>query len=243
MKKYLIVFGTDNYQNSINSLLKSSESFFDEFIIYKPKDIDEKFFNKNKNILTQTRGAGYWLWKPYFIQKTLNNINNGDIVFYVDAGNIFKYDPSFLYESFKINDGIILFDNRDGMLCGNAAKNYISCKKDSFVLMDCDEDKYINGIHLNASYQIYLKNNNSLQFISEYLNYCQNINIITDTPNQYGENYPGYYDHRHDQSILSLLAIKKNITPLVDPSEWGNNVINRSFEQLFIHHRSPNYIL
>jgi hypothetical protein len=243
MKKYLIVFGTDNYKNSINSLIKSSKDFFDEFIIYKPEDIDKKFFNKNKEILNQTRGAGYWLWKPYIIQKTLNNINDGDIVFYVDAGNIFEHDPSFLYESFNINDGIILFDNRDGMLCGNAAKNYISCKKDSFVLMDCDEDKYINGIHLNASYQIYLKNNNSLQFISEYLNYCQNINIITDTPNQYGENYPGYYDHRHDQSILSLLAIKKNITPLVDPSEWGNNANNRGFKQLFTHHRIPNYII
>ena len=242
MKKYLIIFGTNNYQNSINSLIRSSENFFDKHIVYKPEDIDKNFFDKNKNILNQNRGAGYWLWKPYFIQKTLNEVNDGDIVFYVDAGNIFKYDPSFLYENFKINNGVILFDNRDGMSCGNDAKNYISCKKDAFVLMGCDDDKYINGIHLNASYQIYLKNNNSLNFIGEYLNYCENINIITDTPNQYGDNYPGYHDHRHDQSILSLLAIKKNITPLVDPSEWGNNVNNRGFEQLFVHHRIPNYI-
>ena len=40
---------------------------------------------------------------------------------------------------------------------GESAQNFISCKKDSFVLMDCDTDEYIYGKHLNASYQIYQK--------------------------------------------------------------------------------------
>jgi hypothetical protein len=243
MKKHLIVFGTSNYQNAINSLIKSSKNFFDEHHIFSPQDIDQEFFNKNKDILTQGRGAGYWLWKPYFIQKVLLSINEGDVVFYIDAGNVFRYDPTFLYEKFNLNNGIILFDNRDGMRSSESAQNFISCKKDSFVLMDCDEDRYINGKHLNASYQIYQKNDNSLNFIKEYLHYCQDIRIVTDTPNEYGQNYPGYYDHRHDQSVLSLLAIKNNITPLVDPSEWGNRTQERGFDQLFLHHRSPNYII
>ena len=114
---------------------------------------------------------------------------------------------------------------------------------DSFVLMKCDSDKYIYGPHLNASYQIYQKNKKSLKFINEYFNFCKIENIITDTPNEHGPNYPGYYDHRHDQSVLSLLAIKNNINPLIDPSEWGNKCGNRGFNQLFIHHRNPNYIL
>jgi hypothetical protein len=213
MKKHLITFGTKNYENAVNSLIKSSQDYFDFYHKFSPTDIDDEFFTKNKEILIQSRGAGYWLWKPYFISKILDSINENDIVFYVDSGNIFKYDPTFLYEKFNMNNGIILFDNRDGMMNGEAAKNYISCKKDSFVLMGVDEEKYVNGIHLNASYQIYQKNENSLEFIKEYLDYCQNINIITDTPNIHGQNYNGYYDHRHDQSILSLLSIKRNITP------------------------------
>lgn len=243
MKKHLVVFGTNNYQNAINSLIKSSKNFFDYHHIFSLENIDSEFFEKNKEILIQKRGAGYWLWKPYFIEKVLNSVSDSDIVFYVDAGNIFINDPTFLYEKFDLNNGIILFDNRDGMISGESAKNYISCKKDSFVLMGCDEEKYVNGKHLNASYQIYKKNENSLNFVKKYLFYCQNLKIITDTPNEYGDNYPGYYDHRHDQSVLSLLALKENIIPLVDPSEWGNKSKERGFNQIFLHHRLSNYTI
>jgi hypothetical protein len=243
MKKHLIIFGTKNYENSIKSLVNSSKNYFDEYHIFSPEDIDCNFFEECKSILCQSRGAGYWLWKPYFIKKVMESVNNNDIIFYVDAGNVFLYDPTFLYENLKNNNGVILFDNRDGMINGDSAKNYISCKKDSFVLMNCDLDEYIFGTHLNASYQIYQKNQSSMDFIDEYLNFCKIEKIITDTPNEYGDNYPGYYDHRHDQSILSLLAIKKNIKPLVDPSEWGNKCGVRGFNQLFHHHRNSNYIL
>jgi len=243
MKKKLIIFGTSNYKNSMDSLIKSSENYFDEHHIFQPEDIDREFFEKNIDILKQKRGAGYWLWKPYFIKKVLDSSNDGDIVCYVDSGNIFLNDPSFLYDKLDENDGIILFDNRDGVQNGESAKNYISCKKDSFVLMGCDSYEYIYGKHLNASYQIYRKNNKTINFVNEYLNVCQNINILTDTPNQHGSNYNGYYDHRHDQSVLSLLAIKHNVNPLVDPSEWGNKCGVRGFDQLFKHHRNPNFIL
>lgn len=243
MKRVLITFGTPDYQNAVNSLVKSSSNYFDDIRKFTPTDIDSEFFEKNKNILNQKRGAGYWLWKPYFIKKVLDEILENDLVFYVDAGNIFIEDPNFLFKNYRSDKGIILFDNRDGVSDGSGAKNYVSCKKDTFVMMGCDTEHYINGPHLNASYQIYFKNNFSLNFINEYLKFSQIEEIITDTPNKHGNNYPGYYDHRHDQSILSLLAIKNEIQALVDPSEWGNKCNCRGFNQLFFHHRNRNFIL
>lgn len=243
MKKHLLVFGTNDYDLSISSLVNSSKNFFDKIHKCNFGDIDSDFYNENIEILSQKKGAGYWLWKPYFIKKTIEKIDNGDIVFYVDAGNIFLCDPSFLYERLPNTNGIILFDNRDGVTSGGVAQNFISCKKDTFVLMGCDSDKYINGKHLNASYQIYQKNEMSIKFVSEYLDFCKNKFILTDTPNQYGVNYNGYYDHRHDQSVLSLLSIKHKINPLVDPSEWGNKCGCRDFQQLFLHHRKKDYII
>ena len=240
-KKHLLVYGTDNYKNAIDSLLSSSKNYFDHHHVLGPQDIDNDFYQKNVDILSQKKGAGYFLWKPYIINEVLKKINDGDIVFYVDAGNIFLEDPTFLYDRLPENNGIILFDNRDGMQNGESAQNFISCKKDSFVLMDCDTDEYINGKHLNASYQIFQKNENSLHFVSEFLRFSQNIEIITDTPNKHGSNYSGYYDHRYDQTVLSLLAIKHKINPLVDPSEWGNKCNCRGYNQLFLHHRKPNY--
>ena len=240
-KKHLLTYGTENYRGAVDSLLKSSKNYFDEYHALSNLDIDSEFYQQNYEILKQKKGAGYFLWKPYIIYETLKKINDGDILFYVDAGNIFLEDPTFIYEKLQENDGIILFDNRDGMQNGESAQNFISCKKDSFVLMDCDTDEYIFGKHLNASYQIFQKNDNSLFFVSEFLKFSQNIEIITDTPNKFGPNYTGYYDHRYDQSVLSLLSIKHNIKPLVDPSEWGNKCNCREFNQLFLHHRKPDY--
>jgi hypothetical protein len=243
MKKHLIIFGTYEYTNSIDSLSKSSFNFFDKIHIFKKEDIDYEFYNENREILDSKRGAGYWLWKPYFILKVLKSIPNGDVVFYVDAGNIFINDPLLIFNDVNDNNCIILFDNRDGMKDGLPAQNFISVKKDCFVLMGCDTDEYIYGKHLNASYQIYMKNEKSINFVEQYLNYCKNLDIISDLPNKYGVNYPGYYEHRHDQSVLSLVAIKNKINPLVDPSEWGNKSDRGKYKQLFIHHRNPYFKL
>jgi hypothetical protein len=240
--KYLIVFGSEDYKFAKQSLVESAAPYFDHCFSFSKEDIEEEFYQANSKILDQKRGAGYWLWKPYFIFDVLNCVKDGDIVFYVDAGNIFINNPEKLYSHFD-EKGIILFDNRDGMQNGECAENFISCKKDSFVLMNCDEDKYVYGKHLNASYQIYKKNEFSLSFVEQYLELCKNEFILTDTPNEHGDNYPGYYDHRHDQSILSLFAIKKGIEPLVDPSEWGNSCPDRNFPQVFLHHRKKDYVL
>jgi hypothetical protein len=240
--KYLIVFGSEDYKFAKQSLVESAAPYFDHCFSFSKEDIEEEFYQANSKILDQKRGAGYWLWKPYFIYDVLNCVKDGDIVFYVDAGNIFINNPEQLYSHFD-EKGIILFDNRDGMQNGECAENFISCKKDSFVLMNCDEDKYVYGKHLNASYQIYKKNEFSLSFVEQYLELCKNEFILTDTPNEHGDNYPGYYDHRHDQSILSLFAIKKGIDPLVDPSEWGNSCPDRNFPQVFLHHRKKDYVL
>jgi hypothetical protein len=171
----------------------------------------------------------------------LEQVDHDDIVFYVDAGNIFLNDPSVLFNRFHKNDGIILFDNRDSMRDGNPPPNKNWTKKDCFTIMGLDEEKHLMNSHCNASYQIYKKNSNSLKFVEELLFWSQNPNIITDLPNTTGNNYSGFNDHRHDQSVLSLLASKYNLHLEVDPSEHGNKCGLRDYPQLFLHHRNPYY--
>ena len=50
-------------------------------------------------------------------------------------------------------------------------------------------------------------------------------------------NYPEFRDHRHDQSILSILQVKHQITTYEDPSQFGNNFREEGFRQLINHHR------
>jgi hypothetical protein len=52
-------------------------------------EIDPEFMTRNQGILTQQRGAGYWLWKAYFIHQLLLRMTEQDILFYADAGSFF----------------------------------------------------------------------------------------------------------------------------------------------------------
>ena len=109
--------------------------------------------------------------------------------------------------------------------------------------MGLDNNKYTDGPHVNASYQIYKKSPKTISFVKELLEWSQNENILTDSPNITGNNYPSFKDHRHDQSVLSLMALKYNINLEIDPSEWGNKCGIRKTPQLFLHHRNQNFKL
>jgi hypothetical protein len=242
MKKYLISFADERYKNKQLNLNNSAINYFDKIISYSPENYDNNFYEKNKHILNQNRGCGYWLWKSYFISKTFEIMNKGDILVYIDSGNTIVGDINLLFNKL-INDknGLILFDNRDTNYNNEIWQNYQWTKFDCFNLMNCIGDEYFYGNQLDASYQFYIKNEFCQYFNNEYLKYSQNENIITDIPNITGNNLNGFIDHRHDQSILSLLSIKHKISIFREPSEYGNNYIGNenynNYPQIFNHHR------
>ncbi len=44
-------------------------------------------------------------------------------------------------------------------------------------------------------------------------------------------NLPGFKDHRHDQAILAMLAIKYGLHTFRDPSQWGNHAITTRWHE------------
>lgn len=89
--KLLINYANDAFRESqtLNSVTGKEVGLFDEVISYSPKDIELNFFERNNKILSQKRGNGYWLWKPYFIKKSLEILNFDDFIFYCDSGSYF----------------------------------------------------------------------------------------------------------------------------------------------------------
>lgn len=237
MKKHIVIYGTDEFSGTLELLKDSIRDYVDEIHTYNRSDIDQTFYKENENILKQSRGNGYWIWKPYFILKTMDKLNNGDLCMYLDAGMTVIRSIDILFKLCKENNGILLFENRNANLNGEVWKNYMWTKYDCFHLMNCNSNTYVYGDQVDAAFQVYEKNKSSLEFINEYLIYCKNENIVTDCPNVNGNNYDGFVDHRHDQSILSLLAIKHNISLEKCPSHWGNHLIDRKFKNLFYHHK------
>ncbi len=59
---------------------------FDQAIHYRQSGLPVAFRVENEAILTQARGAGYWLWKPFIILETLSKLPPGAALVYSDAG-------------------------------------------------------------------------------------------------------------------------------------------------------------
>lgn len=240
MKKVLVSYATPNYYLSQQYLVASSKQFFNAHASYTPELIDEGFIEKNKHIFNLSRGGGYWLWKPYIIQKVLSMLSEGDFLFYIDSGNLITGNINPLFDiCARDSRGILFFDNRDGCPEGGIWKNDMWTKFDCFEVMKCNTDEYVNGNQIDGSYVLVQKNKFSVEFFNEYLTWCETGTIITDEPSVLGEDYPAFRQHRHDQSILSLMAIKYKLPVSREPSEWGNHLINDKSEygQLFMHHR------
>lgn len=181
-------------------------------------DIDPEFIRAHRSIFLQPRGAGYWIWKPYLILKHLVALSDEDWLMYTDAGMYFRKSPweLILAHASSIGEqGVMTFG-----WCG-ANKEY--CKRDAFVLMGLDTPHFTDTLQCGAGVFVCRKTAFSIRFVQEWLQYACDPRIITDMPNTQGlPNYPEFKDHRHDQSILSLLVRKYEITLLDDLTQWSS---------------------
>lgn len=238
MKKYHINYANGRYLKAQEYCSQSAKAVgFDEVLSFSINDIDRDFLEKNIKILSQPRGAGFWIWKPYFIKKTLEKMNDGDLLVYSDSGSYYQQSTQPLIDLIqKEKTGVLSFE-----LKGLLEKTYT--KRDTFALMGLDEPKYSESSQREATYIWLIKNEFTVNLIDEYLEFAQDERIITDLPSQ-NQNFPEFQDHRHDQSIWSLLCKKYDITPHRLISQHGAHLVNDfpndTYGQIAMHHRNSN---
>ncbi len=213
----LITFATDNFRKNAEALKASAlAAEFDEAIIFSPDDLKAtKFYRENKKILDQKRGAGYWLWKPYIIRKCLRSAAKEDILFYCDAGQSayyrFETRPNRLIKRVAASDkGVLL-----GPVIPHLGVLEEWTKRDCLILLNAD-DKKIRTKPIIMTWSLWTATDFSFSFLDKWLQACCDDRCLTDLPNTLGQaNYPKFKDHRHDQSILSILAYQQGV-PFLD---------------------------
>ena len=234
MKKILINYADQQYYESqkVNSQSGRRVGGFTDVIEYNKSRLEPEFVSKNADIFKKGRGAGYWLWKPYIILKTLESASSEDLVFYCDAGATFvdSFDD-YMFDLCREDDkGLIL--------CNGGHVNKKWTKRDCFVFMDCDTPEYTDTLQLTATFQLCRKTDFTLDFYREHVQLAEDVRILTDDANTCGkDNYEGFIEHRHDQSILSNLQKKYGVTLVEDISQYGDITREEGYKRLVNHHR------
>ncbi len=232
MKRYLVSYSTKGFYNRHDELNQSARKFgINNHLKFYDKDLMQtEFYKRNKSILDNPKGAGFWLWKPYYINEALNLINDGDLLFYVDAASIFIDNPERIFRLAETDEkGVITFDARP-------LTNRQFCKRDAFINLGCDIQKYWDSWHVIATMILVRKTPFASSFINEWLEACQNPFSIVNNNDSMDfktdhEELSGFIDHRSDQSILSILVSKHNLETFRNPSKWGNYLKMEAFRK------------
>ncbi len=213
---WAITYGDEKYQRAKKLNCKTAKRYgADKVIAYGPEDIEESFKNKNALIWNKLRGGGYWIWKPYIMLKTLKNLKKEDYLIYSDAGTIYVNKVSELIKCMEK-------EKEDIMVFSLSSKEREWTKRDAFILLGCDEPAFTDTAQILGGYVVLKKTEFVEKFLNEWLFWLQDARAVTDQPNCLGkDNYSEFIEHRHDQSIFSLLCKKYGVEPFRDPSQFG----------------------
>ncbi len=211
MKTVVITFGTDAYKGSLevlrHSALKAGGA--DECIVFRERDV-ARFFAQHPRHLENSRGYGWWAWKPYLLLEVMRKRPDGDAIVYCDSAMKFER-PIAPY----VNAANPILLTRLGDWSIKDLSNRRWTKPSVFDAMRAP-DHVKDEVQVNAAFQVYKNCAESRAFVEEYLRWCERLDVINDD----GKTT----DTRHDQSILSVLASgHPAVTFSRDVTQYGRN--------------------
>lgn len=212
-----ISFADKKYKNTLERIKNEAitSNFFDDVKIFNENNLPQEM---NDYCLKNFRGYGYWIWKPYLVHITLNELKNNDILVYSDAGCTINKNGKE-----RFSDYINLINNSD---LGNISFQMDHLEKTftkGEVFNYFDAYDLLETGQIANSVIILRKNEHTNNIVKIWYESCLNYrNLIDDSRNNI-LNDPTFRDHRHDQSVFSIIRKKYGTIFLTDESFVLNN--------------------
>lgn len=217
MKLTVVNFADNSFQKQQkwNSLTAKIFGRASNVISFSPDDIQD-YLNDYPQFQKYKKGFGNYFWKPYIIQKALQGIEENDFLFYADSGSIILKDLRILCRE-------LIRTKKDVMVFQLPLIEKQWTKRDCLILMNADNPAITETPQILSGFILMRKSINTLKFIKHYRLACLDERIISEDDNVLGvKNHHGFIEHRHDQSVLSVLAKKNDFVQIErDISDYG----------------------
>jgi len=217
MKVHLVTYGDSKYTEIKGSFVKSalSSSFFDELHIYSDLDLDPIFYNEIYVPIKSCRGGGFWIWKPYFIKKVLDEIDNDDILIYCDAGSTINTGGRKRFEEY-IN--MLSSPDKSTIDFKLFWREYQYTKQEVFDYFNSPPE-IINSPQLHSTILILKKCSHTTLLVNKWYEIAiNNPSLFTDEKRV--PQHPSFIDHRHDQSVFSIIRKTYGANILFDETSY-----------------------
>jgi hypothetical protein len=262
MRNIYITFGGRAYDETTGALFEilrdghgvDDVQVYDDKWLVDHQDLNGNGYRSVNSWLWETPrkfGFGWCAWKPYIIIDALSRLRNGDVVFYVDADCVPIADLSIVFDIAR-RDGLMLFDCQ-------GFTNSMMTRHDCLMAMGLDKPEIANAKAACARFCAFRKGSFlAQQILMEWYTYsinplCQQWGFGDWTKRQpgdvhsvYTQEYPDFFRHSTEQSVLAALASKYNVQLYREACQFGcwdkppdvdyynkYNVIHDAYPQLF----------
>ncbi len=182
-------------------------NLFDKIYGLGPDDLGEAFWDRHGAFVrARKRGYGFWIWKPFIIQRCLRAMRDDDILVYSDAGAIVIPEDGVRA---RLEQQFQDIQQWPVGLGGAFAEGYVSpihCKADVFAALGVQGEQDRAVPQYEAGRIICRKHPAAMRIIDLWarLAWARRYHLFDNSPSRL-PNHVGFREHRHDQAIFSIL--------------------------------------
>lgn len=196
------------------------------------------FPERHADLFPGSVGFGWYAWKPYLIHRTLLAANTGDLVVYQDVG---RREPLLIGRPLAHWHDVL---DRHGSHCiagvsiPEFGPNRLWTKASVFRHLGLQDSRYKDEPQIQASWSVWRKCPASLSFVAEWAHLCANRSLVGgELENGLAGETGGFREHRWDQSILTLLAMRDSLPALTAGHLRGPRLDAKSIDSFSPQHR------
>ncbi len=183
--------------------------FFDEIEVLSESDLPVDVMNLFSPVrFDQSRGFGFWAWKPYLINRKIDSLQDGDVLVYLDAG--FEINPRGGHRFTYYLDFVA---RHDFLVFPIPQQHRYWVKPHSSLKID-RHNYFRNQVY--AGFVMLKVSDTSRRIVNKWhnLSFEDGGSALTDWVEDGQTLEAGFREHRHDQAILTHVVISENLTVL-----------------------------
>lgn len=227
MSIFFTTFADRRLQRTQQRILSEAVAMevFKDYYLWDETKLDNEFYRLYQSYFqSQPRGFGYYVWKPYIIEKTLEQLPENSYLFYIDVGCVLhkKGVPRLLeyVDMLASSDKSVL-----GFQLTHKEKTWT--KMDLLERMNYTRPEELDTYQCLSGIILFKNTPDGRAFVHQWRTIMEeNVHWRDDSPSIL-PNDPTFQEHRHDQSVYSILLKQYKGIILDDetwwPADWEKN--------------------
>lgn len=207
----LISFADGAFANRKNEFEKQAEAFgvFSDVEVYDRRTLDQSFVSQHKEFMTSnSKGFGFYIWKSQAVLQAIADSRDYDLLCWLDAG--YTLNPGGIS---RFLDYISMAQASKYKMLSfyNIYTEYMWTKADLAKRLGVYEDPEImSSSQISSGFFLMAPTRSNISLVRDWskISIENNYHFSSNDPSKH-PNHEKFIEHRHDQSIFSLLTKKR----------------------------------